>query len=244
MRVKKDALASRIKKMMQTDDDVGKISQATPVLIGTTSIQLQQFDWAWIRMRARFAAWPRTGIQFLRALSNRITAGTLFSALQGARWSSSFLASVQRRARWLKSGVPRPLQRAMCECAMGAWRLQAVEIPACAAAAMRQGMGEGGEAAARRLHHTQHSAPPCHTIACHACVWSMRRRRLGRPAAPLLAPATCLGQSACHYLHTLCHAKRGHTAPPLMHLPAWTALHGAVHISRRLRSLSPSPSPH
>jgi hypothetical protein len=27
-------LATRIKKMMQTDDDVGKISQATPVLIG------------------------------------------------------------------------------------------------------------------------------------------------------------------------------------------------------------------
>jgi hypothetical protein len=27
-------LAARIKKMMQTDDDVGKIAQATPVMIG------------------------------------------------------------------------------------------------------------------------------------------------------------------------------------------------------------------
>lgn len=29
-------LAARIKKMMQTDEDVGKIAQATPVMIGWT----------------------------------------------------------------------------------------------------------------------------------------------------------------------------------------------------------------
>lgn len=31
----KSHLAARIKRMMQADDDVGKISQATPHLIGT-----------------------------------------------------------------------------------------------------------------------------------------------------------------------------------------------------------------
>lgn len=30
------SLASRIKKLMQADDEVGKIAQATPVLIGVT----------------------------------------------------------------------------------------------------------------------------------------------------------------------------------------------------------------
>lgn len=34
MKTKPDALASRIKRIMQADEDVGKISQATPVLIG------------------------------------------------------------------------------------------------------------------------------------------------------------------------------------------------------------------
>ena len=32
---KKNAVASRIKRLMQADDDVGKIAQATPVLMGT-----------------------------------------------------------------------------------------------------------------------------------------------------------------------------------------------------------------
>ena len=31
---KQHALASRVKRMMQADEDVGKIAQATPVLIG------------------------------------------------------------------------------------------------------------------------------------------------------------------------------------------------------------------
>lgn len=33
---KKNAVAARIKKLMQADDDVGKIAQATPVLMGTS----------------------------------------------------------------------------------------------------------------------------------------------------------------------------------------------------------------
>jgi hypothetical protein len=33
---KKNAVAARIKRLMQADDDVGKIAQATPVLMGTS----------------------------------------------------------------------------------------------------------------------------------------------------------------------------------------------------------------
>jgi|TARA_B100000768_G_scaffold131184_1_gene121868 hypothetical protein len=35
---KKNPIAARIKKIMQADEEVGKIAQATPVLMGTLSI--------------------------------------------------------------------------------------------------------------------------------------------------------------------------------------------------------------
>lgn len=37
-RPKPNALASKIKKLMQSDDDVGKIAQATPCLIGALTV--------------------------------------------------------------------------------------------------------------------------------------------------------------------------------------------------------------
>ena len=37
---KKNPIAARIKKLMQADEEVGKIAQATPVLMGTLSITL------------------------------------------------------------------------------------------------------------------------------------------------------------------------------------------------------------
>jgi hypothetical protein len=41
---KKNPVAARIKKMMQADDDVGKIAQATPVLVCTfPSFRLNDF---------------------------------------------------------------------------------------------------------------------------------------------------------------------------------------------------------
>lgn len=37
-------LASRIKKVMQADEDVGRIAQATPILIGKLSFPLQAYQ--------------------------------------------------------------------------------------------------------------------------------------------------------------------------------------------------------
>lgn len=42
-RPKPNALASKIKKLMQSDDDVGKIAQATPCLIGVLTIRSLQY---------------------------------------------------------------------------------------------------------------------------------------------------------------------------------------------------------
>jgi len=41
---KKKPIAARIKKLMQADEEVGKIAQATPVLMGTLSITLPDPD--------------------------------------------------------------------------------------------------------------------------------------------------------------------------------------------------------
>lgn len=38
-------LSARIKKIMQADEDVGKIAQATPVLLGTDLIDLHKQNW-------------------------------------------------------------------------------------------------------------------------------------------------------------------------------------------------------
>ena len=39
---KNNTLANRIKRMMQSDEDVGKISQQTPTVIGKASVSYEQ----------------------------------------------------------------------------------------------------------------------------------------------------------------------------------------------------------
>lgn len=68
MKPKNFPLAARIKKLMQADEDVGKISQATPVLIGE-------------------ATWPRRGGRVDVAVATAVGVGPDVCAVRGVAWA-------------------------------------------------------------------------------------------------------------------------------------------------------------
>lgn len=79
-------LTSRVKKMMQSDEDVGKVAKATPVLIGACTT-------GWLE------AGPVSSDSLLT------TPPALAAPLQPRRWTSSCTRSQRELSRWRRAAA-------------------------------------------------------------------------------------------------------------------------------------------
>lgn len=99
---KPNPLANRIKRLMQTDEDVGKIAQASPALIGSA---LRHAIHAWHNLHVT----PNTS-RLLHGMTM-----TFWVRLQAGRWSCFWAACAEARTAWRSSTTLIPSPQATCE---------------------------------------------------------------------------------------------------------------------------------